>query len=117
MCMFALTDSQTEPKNIKEAIVDNAWIESMQEKLHQFDRLGVKKDEESNVIRNKARLVAKGYRQEESIDFKESFAPVAQLEAVRIFITYTAHKSFPIFQMDVKMVFLNDPLKGRLQEH
>ncbi|GKA65837.1 reverse transcriptase domain-containing protein [Tanacetum coccineum] len=61
-----------------------------------------KKDEDNVVIRNKARLVAKGYRQEEGIDFEESFAPVARLEAVRIFVAYTAHKSFTIYQMDSK---------------
>ncbi|GJS32505.1 retrovirus-related pol polyprotein from transposon TNT 1-94 [Tanacetum coccineum] len=70
-----------------------------------------KKDEDQTVIRNKARLVAKGYAQEEGIDFEESFAPVARLEAVRIFVAYAAHKSFPIYQMDVKMAFLNGQLK------
>ncbi|GJS68550.1 retrovirus-related pol polyprotein from transposon TNT 1-94 [Tanacetum coccineum] len=132
MCMFALTVSTAEPKNIKEAMADSAWIEAMQEELHQFDRLQVwelvdkpfgknviklkwlwknKKDEDQTVIRNKARLVAKGYAQEEGIDFEESFAPVARLEAVRIFVAYAAHKSFPIYQMDVKTAFLNGPLK------
>ncbi|GJW98672.1 integrase, catalytic region, zinc finger, CCHC-type containing protein [Tanacetum coccineum] len=103
MCMFALTVSRTEPKNIKEAMADSAWIESMQEELHQFDRLDVwelvdrplcknvinlkwlwknKRDEENTVIRNKSRLVAKGYAQKEGIDFEESFAPVARLEAI-----------------------------------
>ncbi|GKF76063.1 retrovirus-related pol polyprotein from transposon TNT 1-94, partial [Tanacetum coccineum] len=53
----------------------------------------------------------KGYAQEEGIDFKESFAPVARLEAVWIFIGYAAHKSFLIYQMDVKMTFINGPLK------
>nr|GFA30000.1 retrovirus-related Pol polyprotein from transposon TNT 1-94 [Tanacetum cinerariifolium] len=62
-------------------------------------------------IRNKARLVAKGYAQEEGIDFEESFAPVARLKAVWIFVAYAAHKSFPIYQMDVKTTFLNGPLK------
>ncbi|GKG59354.1 retrovirus-related pol polyprotein from transposon TNT 1-94, partial [Tanacetum coccineum] len=62
-------------------------------------------------IRNKAFIVAKGYRQEEGIDFDESFAPVANLEAVRMFLAYAAHKSFPIYQMDVKTAFLNGPLK------
>ncbi|GJU69069.1 retrovirus-related pol polyprotein from transposon TNT 1-94 [Tanacetum coccineum] len=102
-----------EPKNIKEAMADPAWIEAMQEELHQFDRLQVwelvnkpfgknviklkwlwknKKDEDQTVIRNKARLVAKGYAQEEGIDFEESFAPVARLEAVRIFVAYAVHK-------------------------
>nr|GEX59178.1 ribonuclease H-like domain-containing protein [Tanacetum cinerariifolium] len=70
-----------------------------------------KKDEDQTLIRNKARLVAKGYAQEEGIDFEESFAPVARLEAVRIFVAYAAHKSFPIYQMDVKTAFLNGPLK------
>nr|GEV30135.1 retrovirus-related Pol polyprotein from transposon TNT 1-94 [Tanacetum cinerariifolium] len=98
MYMFALTVSTAEPKNIKEAIADSAWIEAMQEELHQFDRL-------------QARLVAKGYAQEKGIDFEESFAPVARLEAVWIFVAYAAHKSFLIYQMDVKMAFLNGPLK------
>nr|GEW36398.1 retrovirus-related Pol polyprotein from transposon TNT 1-94 [Tanacetum cinerariifolium] len=70
-----------------------------------------KKDEDQTVIRNKSRLIAKGYAQEEGIDFEESFAPVARLEAVRIFIAYAAHKSFPIYHMDVKTAFLNGLLK------
>ncbi|GJU84843.1 retrovirus-related pol polyprotein from transposon TNT 1-94 [Tanacetum coccineum] len=69
-----------------------------------------KKDEDQTVIRNKARLVAKGYAQEEGVDFEESFAPVARLEAVRIFVAHAAYKSFPIYQMAVK-AFLNGPLK------
>ncbi|GKB95793.1 gag-pol polyprotein [Tanacetum coccineum] len=109
MCMFALTVSTAEPKNIKEAMADSAWIEAMQEELHQFDRL--QSDEDQTIIRNKARLVAKGYAQEEGIDFEESFALVARLESVRIFVAYAAHKSFSIYQMDVKTAFLNGPLK------
>nr|GEU57820.1 hypothetical protein [Tanacetum cinerariifolium] len=70
-----------------------------------------KKDKDQTVIRNKARLVAKGYAQEEGIDFEESFALVARLEAVRIFVAYAAHKSFPIYHMDMKTTFLNGPLK------
>nr|GEV23693.1 ribonuclease H-like domain-containing protein [Tanacetum cinerariifolium] len=70
-----------------------------------------KKDEDQTIIRNKARLVAKGYVREEGIDFKESFALVTRLEAVWIFVAYAAHKYFPIHQMDVKMAFLNGPLK------
>nr|GFA69399.1 hypothetical protein [Tanacetum cinerariifolium] len=132
MCTFALTVSRTEPKNIKEAMADYAWIESMQEELHQFDRLDVwelvdkplcknvinmkwlwknKRDEENTVIRNKSRLMAKGYTQKEGIDFEESFAPVARLEAVQLFIAYVAHKSFTVYQMDVKTTFLYGPLK------
>nr|GEY86661.1 retrovirus-related Pol polyprotein from transposon TNT 1-94 [Tanacetum cinerariifolium] len=108
MSMFALIVSTAEPKNIKEAMADSAWIEATQEELHQFDRL---QDEDQTMIRNKARLIAKGYAQEEGTDFEESFAPVARLDAVRIFIAYAAHKSFLIFQMDVKTAFLNGPQK------
>ncbi|GJS04247.1 retrovirus-related pol polyprotein from transposon TNT 1-94 [Tanacetum coccineum] len=132
MCMFALTVSRTEPKNIKEAMADSAWIESMQEELHQFDRLDVwelvdrplcknvinlkwlwknKRDEENTVIRNKSCLVAKGYAQKEGINFEESFAPVARLEAIPLFIAYAAYKSFTVYQMDVKTTFLYGPLK------
>ncbi|GKD35306.1 gag-pol polyprotein [Tanacetum coccineum] len=132
MCMFALTVSQTRPKNIKEAMVDSAWIESMQEELHQFDQLDVwelvdrplcknvinikwlwknKRNEENIVIRNKARPISKGYSQKEIIDFEESFASVARLEAVGLFVAYAAHKSFPVYQMDIKITFLNRPLK------
>nr|GEX46715.1 retrovirus-related Pol polyprotein from transposon TNT 1-94 [Tanacetum cinerariifolium] len=87
MCMFVLTMSRTEPKNIKEAMADSAWIELMQEELHQFNRLN------------------------EGIDFEESFAPVARLKVVRLFIAYAAHKSFTVYQMDVKTTFLYGPLK------
>nr|GEV92710.1 putative reverse transcriptase domain-containing protein [Tanacetum cinerariifolium] len=70
-----------------------------------------KRDEENTVIRNKSSLVAKGYAQKEGVDFEESFAPVARLEAVRLFIAYAAHKSFTIYQMDAKTAFLYGPLK------
>nr|GEZ37563.1 retrovirus-related Pol polyprotein from transposon TNT 1-94 [Tanacetum cinerariifolium] len=70
-----------------------------------------KTDAENTVIRNKSRLVVKGYHQQEGIDFEESFASVARLEAVRIFVAYAAYKNFSIYQMDVKTAFLNDPLK------
>nr|GFA78646.1 copia protein [Tanacetum cinerariifolium] len=73
-----------------------------------------KRDEENTVIRNKSRLVAKGYAQKEGVDFEESFAPVAQLEAVRLFIAYTAYKSFTVYQMDVKTAFLYGPLKEEM---
>nr|GEY47423.1 hypothetical protein [Tanacetum cinerariifolium] len=70
-----------------------------------------KHDEEQTVIRNKSRLVVRGYRQEEGIDFKESFPSVARMEAIRIFLAYVAHKLFTVFQMDVKTAFLNGTLK------
>nr|GEW36541.1 retrovirus-related Pol polyprotein from transposon TNT 1-94 [Tanacetum cinerariifolium] len=114
------------------AMTDPAWIESMQEELLQFKRMDVwvlvpipdnispltlkwifknKHDEEQTVIRNKSRLVVRGYRQEEGLDFEESFAPVVRMEAIRIFLAYAAHKSFTVFQMDVKTAFLHGSLK------
>nr|GEU60193.1 copia protein [Tanacetum cinerariifolium] len=89
-----------EPKNIKEALADHSWIESMQDELNQFERLQVWE------------LVSRPEgKNEEGIDFEESFTPVARLEAVRMFIAYAAHKNITIFQKDVKMAFLNGPLK------
>nr|GFA76552.1 retrovirus-related Pol polyprotein from transposon TNT 1-94 [Tanacetum cinerariifolium] len=131
-CIYALTVSIMELKTVKEALTDPAWIESMQEELHQFIRLDVweiisspdgikpltlkwlfknKHDEENTVIRNKTRLVVRGYRQEEGIDFEESFVPVAQMEAIRIFLAYAAHKGFTMYQMDLKTAFLHGSLK------
>ncbi|GKA92269.1 retrovirus-related pol polyprotein from transposon TNT 1-94, partial [Tanacetum coccineum] len=72
----------------------------------------VKLDELGGILKNKARLVARGYRQEEGIDFEESFAPVARLEAIRIFLAFAAHMNMVVYQMDVKTAFLN----GNLQE-
>ncbi|GKB59070.1 retrovirus-related pol polyprotein from transposon TNT 1-94 [Tanacetum coccineum] len=115
MYMFALTVSRIEPKNIKEAMSDYAWIETMQEEIHHVINIKwlrkSKRDEENTVIRNKARLVAKGYGQNEGIDFEESFELVARLEVVRLFVAYAAHKSFPVYQMDVKTACLYGPLK------
>nr|GEV79974.1 Gag-Pol polyprotein [Tanacetum cinerariifolium] len=87
MCMFTLTVIRTKPKNIKEVMADSAWIEAMHEELHQFDRL------------------------DEGIDFEESFAPVARLEAIRLFFAYDGNKSFTVYQMDIKTSFLYGPLK------
>ncbi|GJU04474.1 retrovirus-related pol polyprotein from transposon TNT 1-94 [Tanacetum coccineum] len=100
LCMYALIISILEPKNIKEAMSDHSWIESMQDN-----------DAENIVIRNKSCLVAKGYKQKEGIDFEESFAPVARLEAIRMFVAFATHKNITIFQMNVKTAFLNGPLK------
>ncbi|GKG19644.1 retrovirus-related pol polyprotein from transposon TNT 1-94, partial [Tanacetum coccineum] len=104
----------------------------MQEELHEFERLEVwelvpppekafvislkwiykvKLDELGGILKNKAWLVARGYRQEEGIDFKESFASVARLEAIRIFLAFDVHMNMVIYQMDVKTVFLNGNLR------
>ncbi|GKE86613.1 retrovirus-related pol polyprotein from transposon TNT 1-94, partial [Tanacetum coccineum] len=101
VCMYALTVSIIEPKNIKEVMLDASWIESMQDELNQFKSLDVWELIKCPIGKN---IIA-------GIDFKESFAPVARLEAVRIFVAYMAHKNFPIYQMDVKTAFLNGPLK------
>ncbi|GJU59898.1 retrovirus-related pol polyprotein from transposon TNT 1-94 [Tanacetum coccineum] len=87
-----------EPKSYKESMIESSWIEAMQEEIHEFERL-------------EARLLVKGYRHEKGIDFKESFAPIARIEAIRIFIAYAAHINMTVFQMDVKTVFLNGILK------
>ncbi|GKC20258.1 retrovirus-related pol polyprotein from transposon TNT 1-94 [Tanacetum coccineum] len=108
MCMFALTDEFISYKDLKVWELVDKPFGKMIIKLKWLWKN--KKDEDQTVIRNKARLVAKGYAQEEGIDFEESFAPVARLEAVRIFVAHAAHKSFPIYQMDVKRI-LNGPLK------
>ncbi|GJS00153.1 gag-pol polyprotein [Tanacetum coccineum] len=107
MYMYALTVSTMEPKNVKEVMTDPAWIESMQEELLQFKRLDVWVliPAPDNI------KPLTGYRQEEVIDFEESFASVARMEAIRIFLAYVAHKSFTVFQMDVKTAFLHGSLK------
>nr|GEX88727.1 retrovirus-related Pol polyprotein from transposon TNT 1-94 [Tanacetum cinerariifolium] len=118
--------------NIKSAITEDCWFQAMQDEIHEFGRLQVwelvpqpdcimiialkwiykvKLDECGDIRKNKARLVAKGYRQEERIDFEESFAPVARIEAIRIFIANAASKNMTIYQIDVKTTFLNDELK------
>ncbi|XP_071699658.1 uncharacterized mitochondrial protein AtMg00820-like [Rutidosis leptorrhynchoides] len=71
-----------------------------------------KGDKDGIVVRNKARLVAQGYRQEEGIDYDETFAPMARIEAIRLFVTYAAHMDFEVSHMDLKSAFLN----GKLQE-
>ncbi|GJX08583.1 putative ribonuclease H-like domain-containing protein [Tanacetum coccineum] len=125
--------SQAEPKKVIQALKDPSWIEAMQEELLQFKLQQVwtlvdlpygkraigtkwvyrnKKDERGIVIRNKARLVAQGYTQEEGIDYDEVFAPVARIEAIRLFLAYASYKDFVVYQMDVKSAFLY----GKIEE-
>ena len=70
-----------------------------------------KLNEEGKVVRNKARFVCKGYAQQEGIDFSETFAPVARMESIRIFLAYASYKKFTVYQMDVKTAFLNGYLE------
>nr|GEU98375.1 DNA polymerase delta catalytic subunit [Tanacetum cinerariifolium] len=97
-CLFACFLSQMEPKKVAQALNDESWVEAMQEEN--------KKDKRGIVVRNKARLVAKGHRQKEGMDYDEVFAPVARIEAIRIFLAFASFMGFIVYQMDVKSVFL-----------
>ncbi|GJZ18452.1 retrovirus-related pol polyprotein from transposon TNT 1-94 [Tanacetum coccineum] len=131
-CYFDDFLTSVEPKNFKEAMIEPSWIDAMQEEIHEFKRLQdwelvscpnkvmliklkwiykVKTNEFGKVLKNKARLVTQGFKQEEGIDFEESFTPVARIEAIRIFVANAANKNMTIFQMDVKTAFLNGELK------
>ncbi|KAJ9540360.1 hypothetical protein OSB04_026866 [Centaurea solstitialis] len=125
--------SEFEPSDVSQALTDPDWVLAMQEELAEFERNKLwrlvtrpwgksiirlkwifrnKKDENDLIIRNKARLVSKRYRQQEGIDYDETFAFVARIEEIRIFLAYVAHKNMTVYQMDVKCAFLN----GVLQE-
>nr|GEY38915.1 retrovirus-related Pol polyprotein from transposon TNT 1-94 [Tanacetum cinerariifolium] len=131
-CYYDAFLTSVEPKTYKEALTQSCWIKAMHEELNEFERLEVwelvprsdkvmvftlkwiykvKLDKLGGILKNKAHLVAQGYRQEEGIDFEESFALVARLEAIRIFLAYTAHKNMVVYQMDVKIAFLNGNLR------
>nr|GEV29992.1 ribonuclease H-like domain-containing protein [Tanacetum cinerariifolium] len=99
-CMFACFLSQEEPKRVNQALKDTSWIEDMN-----------KKDERGIIVRNKARLVAQGYTQEEGIDYEEVFAPVARIEAIRLFLAYASFMGFMVYQMDVKSAFLYETIE------
>nr|GEZ68635.1 hypothetical protein [Tanacetum cinerariifolium] len=116
-----------EPKRVHQALKDPSWIKAMQEELLKFKMQKVwilvnlphgkreigtkwvyqnKKDERGIVVRNKVRLVAQGHTQEEGIDYEEVFAPVARIEAIRLFLSYASFMGFMVYQMDVKSAFL-----------
>lgn len=124
--------SKIEPKNIQQALMKEAWIDSMQSELGEFERNEVtelvpkpkgvnvigtkwifknKTDEAGNIIRNKARLVAQGYSQIDGVDYEEIFAQVTRLESIRLLIGMVCHLKFKLYQMDVKSAFLNGYLK------
>ncbi|GKE61349.1 retrovirus-related pol polyprotein from transposon TNT 1-94 [Tanacetum coccineum] len=131
-CYYDAFLTSVKPNNYKDALTQACWIEAMQDELNEFERLEVwklvpcpdkvmvitlkwiykvKLDELGGILKNKARLVARGYRQEEGIDFEESFSPVARLDAIRIFLAYAAHMNMIVYQMDVKTAFLNGILR------
>ncbi|GJR76154.1 putative ribonuclease H-like domain-containing protein [Tanacetum coccineum] len=132
-CLFACFLSQMEPKKLVQALKDPILVEAIQDELLQFKLLNVwtlvdlprdkwaigtkwvfrnKKDERGIVVKNKARLVAQGHTQEEGIDYDEVFAPVARIEAIRLFLAYASFKDFVVYQMDVKSAFLY----GKIEE-
>ncbi|GJS99201.1 retrovirus-related pol polyprotein from transposon TNT 1-94 [Tanacetum coccineum] len=132
LCYYDAFLTSIEPKTYKDALTHSCWIEAMQEELHEFEYLEVwelvprpdkvmvttlkwiykvKLDELGGILQNKANLVARGYRQEEGINFEESFAPVVRLEDVRIFLVFAAHMNMIVYQMDVKTAFLNGILR------
>ncbi|GJS95313.1 putative ribonuclease H-like domain-containing protein [Tanacetum coccineum] len=137
-CLFACFLSQEEPKTISQALKDESWVEAMQEELLQFKLQQVwilvdlpfgkkaigtkwvfrnKRDERSIVVKNKARLVAQGHRQEEGIDYDEVFAPVARIEAIRLFLAFASYKGFLVYQMDVKSAFLYGTIEEEVYVH
>ncbi|GJU64118.1 putative ribonuclease H-like domain-containing protein [Tanacetum coccineum] len=120
-------ERREEPKKVSQALADESWVEAMQEELLQFKLQEVwvlcdlpegkrvigtkwvfrnKRDERGTIIKNKARLVAQGYRQEEGVDYDEVFAPVARIEAIRLFLAFASFMGFIVYQMDVKSAFL-----------
>ena len=124
--------SQIEPRKVDDAFLEVEWVNAMHEELEQFERNGVwnlvprpehqtvigtkwifknKLNEEGKIIRNKARLVAQGYVQEEGIDYEETYAPVARLDAIRLLFSFACANEFRLFQMDVKSAFLNGIIK------
>ncbi|GJS68873.1 putative ribonuclease H-like domain-containing protein [Tanacetum coccineum] len=126
-CLSACFLSQLEPTSIAKALEDPDWVDAMQEEMQQFINQQVWKlvplpdgkhaigtkwilknsaDAEGIVVRNKARLVAQGHRQEEGIDYDEVFAPVARIEAIRLFLAFASYMGFLVYQLDVKSAFL-----------
>ena len=124
-----------EPTTVDEALSDDGWILVMEEELNQFQRNDVwdlvpkppqkniigtkwvfknKLNEQGEVTRNKARLVVQGYSQQEGIDYTETFAPVARLEAIRLLLTYAINHGIILYQMDVKSAFLNGVIEDEM---
>ena len=124
--------SSTEPQNVNEACRDECWVKAMNEGLEKIEKNNIwelvprphdkniigtkrilknKQNENREVTRNKAKLVCKGYAQQERIDFQEKFAPVARLEAIRMFLSLSRFQKFKVYQRDVKSTFLNGYLE------
>ncbi|GKC58014.1 retrovirus-related pol polyprotein from transposon TNT 1-94 [Tanacetum coccineum] len=136
-CLFACFLSQNEPKKVIQALTDPSWIAAMQDELLQFKLQKVwtlvdlpkskraigtkwvyrnKKDKRGIVVINKARLVAQGYTQEEGIDYDKVFAPVARIEAIRLFLAYASFMGLIVYQMDVKSAFLYGTIEEEVMQ-
>ncbi|GJS10524.1 putative ribonuclease H-like domain-containing protein [Tanacetum coccineum] len=134
-CLFACFLSQHEATKISQVLDDESWVEAMQKELLQFRIQKVwtlvdlpsgkkaigrkwvyrnKKDERGIVVKNKVRLVAQGYKQEEGINYDNIFAPVAKVEAIRLFLAFASFMNFPVYQMDVKSAFLYGTIEEEL---
>jgi hypothetical protein len=117
-----------EPRDVEHALSILSWVNAMHEELENFERTQVwtlvepphdvnvigtrwvfknKQEEDGEVVRNKACLVAQGFSQVEGLDFGETFAPIACLEAIMILLSFAASKGFKLYQMNVKSAFLN----------
>jgi hypothetical protein len=130
-CQYFSLVSSIELAKVEKALEDEDWVMAMQEELNNFERNQVwtlverpntnvigtkwvfrnKQDENSMVTRNKARLVAQGFTQVEGLDFDETYAPVARIEAIQMLLAFVAHHDFKLYQMDVKSAFLNGPIQ------
>ncbi|GKD82296.1 putative ribonuclease H-like domain-containing protein [Tanacetum coccineum] len=110
-CLLACFLSQEEPKNISQALQDESWVIGTKWVFRN------KRDERSIVVKNKSRLVAQGFRQEEGIDYDEVFAPVARIEAIRLFLAFASYMGFTVYQMDVKSAFLYGTIEEEVYVH
>ncbi|GJW46538.1 putative ribonuclease H-like domain-containing protein [Tanacetum coccineum] len=137
-CLLACFLSQEEPKNISQALQDESWVMQARGYFAADSNYKVwiivdlpsrkkaigtkwvfknKRDERSIVVKNKARLVAQGFRQEEGIDYDEVFAPVARIEAIRLFLAFASYMGFTVYQMDVKSAFLYGTIEEEVYVH
>jgi hypothetical protein len=124
-CSNLLFVALFEPRDVGHVLSDLSWVNVMHEELENFERNQVwtlveaprdvnvigtewvfknKQGENGEIVRNKARLVAQGFSQVEGLDFGETFAPIAHLEAIRILLAFATFKGFKLYQKDIKVL-------------